>query len=138
MASKPWHFKPGQSGNPGGRPKLSRDNVTAAEIRRLASKVMTQDRIERIFESILKRIEETGDIFAFDMLLNRIVGKVPLEQKMSHHHNLDLLDALSKLPPGQLIEMTEKTIANLRLEQNTVVVDSVPADDQIPGVPKTD
>ncbi len=68
---KPW--KPGQSGNPGGRPK--RD--WAAEIARAVFE-RNADAIERAFARALRK----GNVRAFKVLADRAYGRVP--QQIEH------------------------------------------------------
>lgn len=73
------HFKPGQSGNPKGKPKGRRDYATVfwAAIERIAEKKdMTPEEIEEAIQTagIEKAIK--GSFFHYAELNNRIYGKV--------------------------------------------------------------
>jgi len=90
------HFKPGQSGNPGGRPKTPQDirDAKAAdrtEFERTLHKYMHMPievielrlsdpqtpAIEQITGKIIIEAASRGDHMRFDFLLNRLIGKVP-------------------------------------------------------------
>ena len=66
-ACEPYKFKPGQSGNPGGRPK----NDLAKE---LAQAVFTNNS-ELIYKAMVKMLSK-GNAYAFDVYANRAFGKV--------------------------------------------------------------
>lgn len=65
---KAFQFQPGQSGNPGGRPK--RDE--AAEI----AKAIFEDNAPEIYKAMLKALQ-AGNSKAFTALADRGYGKVP-------------------------------------------------------------
>ena len=88
-------FKPGQSGNPGGRPKVPGDILEArklnqAELERIINKYLYMDResvkaaisspttpmMELMVASIVAQAAQKGDQQRLDFVLNRIVGKV--------------------------------------------------------------
>jgi hypothetical protein len=62
---KPW--KPGQSGNPGGRPK----NDLAKEI----AQAIFENDAEAIYKSFAKALR-SGNAYSFDVLANRAFGKM--------------------------------------------------------------
>lgn len=89
-------FKPGQSGNPGGRPKMPADirearRVTQIELERIINKYTSYTRQEMkdaiadpntsMFEimiaSIIGQAAQKGDQTRLEFLLNRMIGKVP-------------------------------------------------------------
>lgn len=63
-------FKPGQSGNPGGRPKAYFTEALRKELERDPAVALG------IVKAILDKAK-TGDVKAFDSLLDRTEGKVP-------------------------------------------------------------
>lgn len=88
----PYQFKPGQSGNPDGRPVGSRDRSTVAkEIFELVAKYPAKkyNIIKKIFEALpqemsaehmmfmscVARVIATGDAHAFDKLMDARYGK---------------------------------------------------------------
>lgn len=74
-------FKPGQSGNPGGRPKGS-PSVTAV-IRRLLE---DEETVEKLGKAILSQAAR-GNGAAMKLVVDRIDG--PLPKKVEHHDYLD-------------------------------------------------
>lgn len=109
---KDYGFKPGQSGNPSGKPKglLTRDaiakivtemmNMTEDEIRDILADAKEPMKRKRIAELVLK-----NDVHVLDFLLNRSVGKVTdvLEQH-NHEHPVPEgvpTDSLLKLVAGK-------------------------------------
>lgn len=99
MAKKPpppeKRFKPGQSGNPGGRPKLPEDikearKLNQVELERIINKYLAMDReavktaisapgtpmMELMVASIVAQAAQKGDHQRLDFVLNRLVGKV--------------------------------------------------------------
>lgn len=89
---KPW--KPGQSGNPSGRPKgiLDRDEVkaqlgkfwsmSATEVEAIAQDPKATAG-QRMLASIVLKGIKTGDFSGADWLLNRTIGKVKEEVEIS-------------------------------------------------------
>ena len=77
---KPW--KPGQSGNPGGRPK----NDVASEI----AKAIFSQNPEMIYRAFLKALEK-GNVYAFQVLADRAYGKVKETREVTHRYE-DLSD----------------------------------------------
>lgn len=92
---KPYHFKKGQSGNEGGRPKDSPEikaikNLTKSELVSISNLIIRQDfgalvalskredatTLQRMLAAVAIRIVRKGDMGALDILLNRLVGKV--------------------------------------------------------------
>lgn len=100
MAKKPTppvekRFKPGQSGNPGGRPKLPDDikearKLNQHELERIINKYLAMSRdqvkesisspttpmMELMVASIVAQAAQKGDHQRLDFVLNRLVGKV--------------------------------------------------------------
>lgn len=82
---KPWRFKPGQSGNPGGKPK--RD--VASEIAR----ALFENNPEAIYRAMAKRLFK-GDPYAFKEYAERGFGK--LKETHEHTASEDILKALDE------------------------------------------
>lgn len=99
MARKPppehTRFKPGQSGNPGGKVKLPEDikearKLNQVELERIINKYLAMDRgavkaaissestpmMELMVASIVAQAAQKGDHQRLDFVLNRLVGKV--------------------------------------------------------------
>ena len=109
-------FKPGQSGNKGGRPKgqLTADQVSAC-IGRLASLSYTELKahsenkskptIEVIVATILVKAADTGDYSRLESLLARSIGKVKDVSEV-HQHNHDA--AFDSEPRENVIELLKQ------------------------------
>lgn len=80
---KPWRFQPGQSGNPGGRPK--RD--VASEIAR----AIFENNPEAVYRALGKKLVK-GDPYAFKELAERGYGK--LKEKMEVNTSDEMLARL--------------------------------------------
>lgn len=65
---KPHHFKPGQSGNPNGRPKIPPEVVELARLH-------TKDAILTFVDVMQNGVDEKARSDAADRLLNRAWGK---------------------------------------------------------------
>jgi hypothetical protein len=104
--NKPQLYKPGQSGNPKGRPKESKAvkavrSLTKQEMLKIANfivkgdvaalKKMRQDTstvvIQAMIAAVAIKIIGKGDMVALDMLLNRLIGKVKDEVLYSAEGN---------------------------------------------------
>jgi hypothetical protein len=74
-ALKPYHFKPGQSGNPGGRPKVD----VASEIARA---LFENDgpAIYAAFQKVLRK----GSPYGFQVLADRAFGKLKEVHQIDH------------------------------------------------------
>jgi hypothetical protein len=89
-------FKKGQSGNPSGGVKLPAEirdirKLSVEEYKRVVESLLnsseltlqttdldpTAPYLERIVAKCLKRIYESGSIYSLDILLNRLIGRVP-------------------------------------------------------------
>src|SRR5262249_27188117 len=64
-------FKPGHSGNPGGRPKTKpfRDRIVA--------RIEKGEDLDQIVDLVFKKAKE-GEVWAITMLVDRLDGKVPV------------------------------------------------------------
>jgi hypothetical protein len=72
---KPFHFKPGQSGNPGGRPK----HDVASEI----AQALFMDNPELIYEAFLKVLKK-GSPYGFQVLADRAFGRLKETHAIEH------------------------------------------------------
>lgn len=112
---KEWQFKPGRSGNPGGRPKdlLTSDQVSAIigrltrlnydALKSLAKEPKsTTPMIEVIVASILVEAADKGDYSRLESLLTRAIGKVKDISEV-HQHNYD--SDLDQEPRENVIEL---------------------------------
>jgi hypothetical protein len=117
-------FKPGQSGNANGRPKLDPmvkqlKRFTADQLEELVSSLLTSTEadvvamredtgapyIKRIMAQILEKTFEGGNIGALDMVLNRLIGKVK-ERVDVHTFKPSILERRD----GTQVEFTNKQI----------------------------
>lgn len=113
---RPFHFKPGQSGNPKGRPKrgplsdsiarmlelqVPKEMIEKANLKRskaLPKKATFADLI--VFAMVQQALK--GNVGAFKEMLNRSEGKTPQHLTLSSTDKLDqLMDAITAggLPP---------------------------------------
>lgn len=108
---KSW--KPGQSGNPSGRPKgkLTRDEVEAimARFTRLSREelqIVVQNpkstMLEIMVASVMAKAAKDGDCARLNFLLDRSIGKVKDIQEV-HQHNYD--EDLDKEPKENVLEL---------------------------------
>jgi uncharacterized protein DUF5681 len=119
-------FKPGQSGNPGGRPKLPEDvreakRLTQAALERTLNDFLFMDRealqarlkepsapmIEVIIGSIIAKAATGSDQMRLAFLLDRMIGKIKEPAQ-------DLNFNFSLLPRDQLIEAGKQAIKILQ------------------------
>jgi len=91
------NFKPGQSGNPSGRKK---GLITKSEIEELVSRcfIMTKIELKELIDnpsskmmelyvaSIIANGMKKGELYSFDGLLNRVIGKVKDEIAVENAH----------------------------------------------------
>jgi len=113
MAREDTQFKPGQSGNPAGKPK---DQLSKTTIERLVHRLLKltgndlQDLVdnpktaslEALVAKIIQKAIETGDPSRLNFLLDRSIGKVKDIAEV-HQHNYD--DILDKQPKENVIEL---------------------------------
>lgn len=95
-----YHWKPGESGNPGGRPADSPElkalkRLTKEELTEVASLIVkggikdlealkeNGSVLQRMVASVAIRIMNKGDMFHLDVLLNRLIGKVKDEVQVN-------------------------------------------------------
>jgi hypothetical protein len=80
---KPYRFRKGQSGNPGGRPR----NPISDAARRLASQRFKEDKEKRTWAEIMvlgvAKQAAKGNVQAFAVLADRIEGKVTNKTELS-------------------------------------------------------
>lgn len=84
MAKEDTQFKPGQSGNPGGRPK---DRPLTDALRRalaleIADKRKGKTKADQIAVALVNKAAE-GDVPAYREIADRVEGKVPQAQEIS-------------------------------------------------------
>jgi hypothetical protein len=80
---RPWQFKPGQSGNPGGRPK----HDVASEI----AQALFMDNPDLIYEAFLKVLKK-GSPYGFQVLADRAFGKLKEIHQIDHSPYKDASD----------------------------------------------
>ena len=111
-------WKPGQSGNPGGKPKAK---ITIDSIRRIIEKLsfLSREELQKIvsdpqtpmielqFASIMAQAAKTGDFSRLNFLMERMVGKVA-------NVNVSATTGLEDLSDKELIEHAEQEIARLK------------------------
>lgn len=86
-------FKPGQSGNPGGRP---RDKVFMRELQQILAEGDGK-KLERIVRKFLD-LAEAGEDWAISLLWDRLEGKVPQVVKVTRDaREMSIDDILSEL-----------------------------------------
>jgi len=73
---KPFRFQPGQSGNPGGRPKVD----LAAEVAR----ALFENDAEAIY-AVFQKVLRKGSPYAFQVLSDRAFGK--MKETVAHEHS---------------------------------------------------
>ena len=97
---KPYQFKPGQSGNPTGRPPeapAELKNYTKKEIAEVLCRMMkmTVDELVRfskdpdatalevIISSVIRECMKKGDFHTLDKMLERVIGRVPQKTELT-------------------------------------------------------
>jgi len=112
-ADRPHMYKPGQSGNPGGRPKdaIDRKKVDAIMNKfshlsraQLEAKVNSPETtmLELMIASVMVRAVKDGDASRLNFLLDRSIGKVK-DVVETYNHNFD--EELDKIPKENVIEL---------------------------------
>jgi hypothetical protein len=101
---KPW--KPGQSGNPSGRPK--RDSITSALLRQLEQQNADSETIADSIAAVLVKRALSGDVRAIREIADRTEGK-PRQQIKVEAEVMDSGDRLdlSKVSDDQLRQVQE-------------------------------
>jgi len=99
-------FKPGQSGNPNGRPKK------IPELNELLAEVLGEEKdgktAAQAILAALRAKATKGDVRAAEVLLNRAYGK-PLEShKVDLHSNIETIQII-KLPDNGRCDSTDKS-----------------------------
>jgi hypothetical protein len=90
MPSSDTQFKPGQSGNPGGRPK---NHAREAIFRSLKDDADWDAFVGRIIARA-----RAGDVAAFNAVLDRALGKVPQLSGQSPEHGAQELHITTGVP----------------------------------------
>lgn len=72
---RPYHFKPGQSGNPGGRPKMDE----AAKIAR----AVFENNPAAVYQAMAKALLK-GNAYAYSQLADRAYGKLKESVEVTH------------------------------------------------------
>lgn len=120
-------FKPGQSGNPGGRPKLPEELKTIhahspVEVSRVISKYarMSFDELKEILTSksrpvlelavakLFMTIIEAGDHSKLSFLLDRCIGKVP--EMVETDDDSEAREELKKLSLNELLNLVQSNL----------------------------
>lgn len=116
----PQHFKPGQSGNPNGRPKGSLSR--AGEL----AKLLVARKAGRLVNAIITAAEN-GDMVAAKMLFDRIWPVAKAETNVTFNQ--------LNLPGMSDIELARRMALMMRalLEQPTQVIDNTEQSDQQPS-----
>lgn len=104
-------FKPGQSGNPGGRPKLTPEEEDALAL----AKSFAPDAVKALHEiATSKTASDKARVTAAEALINRVYGKPKetVESTIKHDRRsesdiLSELAALGLVPGGGVAEGTE-------------------------------
>lgn len=115
-------FKPGQSGNPNGRPKLPTDVKEARKLNKSAIEILLNKYLYMPFQELKSTIESQtlsaadmfiatviykgitkGDHYRLDFLLNRLIGKVT--EKMEVQMPTPMI---IRRPSGEEVELTSK------------------------------
>ena len=100
---KPWQFKKGQSGNPKGKPKGTRNKAT------IAAKDLFEQNSETITQKIID-LDLTGDITALKLCLDRICPPIKAQAqhiKIDSIEDSNLTDTVTRI----LNEVTQGNIA---------------------------
>ena len=101
-------FKPGVSGNPGGRPRSELNKVLANYLLKKSEngKTYTELLVVRLIEIAVGR----GDMDAIEFIWDRLEGKVPLP--MEHKGMMEsgvIIPAILAMDKAELLEMVKRT-----------------------------
>ena len=116
MGSEETQFKPGQSGNPNGRPEDAPPEVrlyARKEVQEVFTRIMklkgeevlkiSSDAQSTILEaavaSVLLRARAKGDHRGLDVLLDRVIGKVPQKNELTGGDGEPLAPAVIQFAP---------------------------------------
>ncbi len=125
-------FKKGQSGNPSGRARLPQEirdakRVTSEKFIALTSKYLNATKLEladalkedalpyldRIVINVIQRAADGADLVRLDMLLNRIIGKVPDKIESENLHIIEQVKALGDLSDKELSARAKEALRAL-------------------------
>lgn len=134
---KPWLFKPGQSGNPAGRPKgaIGFRTKWLQFIEKVAEEnKVTPDEVERkLFAVAYKQMTE-GNVKYWKDIQDRVYGMAT--QKIEHTGELTISNVLDQLENGSEIEgQTVETEPLIQDPQQIGEADSIQAESSAGGLP---
>ena len=108
---KPWHFKPGQSGNPAGRPKLRTFEELVREV--LAEKIGDHDKFEILARVVVDEAIQNRNIQVIKILCERLWPVSNVLELADHREPVDVS------PPRTIEHMREVLrIANEVIEMD--------------------
>jgi hypothetical protein len=117
-------WKPGQSGNPNGRPKKLPDlDKLMAEV--LGPNKNGRDGMEVIIEAMLKKAAK-GDVKAAELLLNRGYGKAKQFISMNHEGGVNIVFEQATAQP-QHEEYQDQVYGSIQEESGSIRSEDLPS-----------